>query len=230
MNNPWPNQLGAGTGLPILSISRHLIFKGSPVIYPEIQLTVTDYNASVLHLSTIPNLLIGWATDPGLQCPYSGDLKITQGLRQRYAEALRRLHMNISAISGGWSPALVDLIMQEHPPTTSIEKCDTIILASETIYSPSTIRSFTSTLLGLLIAAEERGSRANAMVAAKRVYFGVGGGVDEFLAIVDEMGGEAEVAWESEGQGVGRVVMEVAVGWELKKRILKRLIDQEGQA
>ena len=135
--------------------------------------------------------------------------------------------MNIAAISGGWSSALVDLIMQQHPATTSIEKCDTIILASETIYSPSTIRAFTSTLLGLLTAAEERGSRAKAMIAAKRVYFGVGGGVDEFLTIVTEMGGEGHVAWESEGQGVGRVVMHVVLGRELQKRTIEHSMKQE---
>lgn len=172
------------------------------------QLTVTDYNSSVLQLSTIPNLLIGWATDPHIRTPSSGDLKVTSELQQRFIETLHRKNINVSAISGGWSPALVHMIMTQYPSTPRIE-CDTIILASETIYSPSTIRPFTSTLLSLLHLAEARGARAKALIAAKRVYFGVGGGVDEFLAVLTEMGGEGEVEWESEGEGVGRVILEV---------------------
>lgn len=181
--------------------------------FPSIQMTVTDYNPSVLHLSTVPNLLLGWATNLDIQPPSSGDLEVTQDLQQRFTDSLTRLGINISAVSGGWCPALVELISLQHPPSKGrVVPCDTLILASETIYSPSTIRLFTSTLLTLLKATEEQGGRSLALIAAKKVYFGVGGGVDEFLTVLDEMGGEATVVWESEGEGVGRVVLEVVVG------------------
>lgn len=181
--------------------------------FPSVQLTVTDYNPSVLHLSTVPNLLLGWANSLDIQSPCSGDLEVTQELQQLFTDSLNRFGINISAVSGGWSPALVDLISSQHPPPNErIVTCDTLIIASETIYSPSTIRLFTSTLLLLLKATEERGGRSLALIAAKKVYFGVGGGVDEFLTVLDEMGGEASVVWENEGEGVGRVVLEVVVG------------------
>lgn len=183
-----------------------------PEPLPGIQLTVTDYNPSVLHLSTIPNLLLGWATSLDIQSPCSGDLEVTQDLQQRFTDSLNHLGINISAISGGWSSDLVDLVLRHHPPPKGrIIPCDTLILASETIYSPSTIRLFTSTLLELLKATEERGCGSTALIAAKKVYFGVGGGVDEFLTVLDEMGGQASVVWENGGEGVGRVILEVVV-------------------
>ena len=93
----------------------------------------------------------------------------------------------------------------------------TLILASETIYSPSSIRDFTQTVLALLKANSKTPTdRAVALVAAKRVYFGVGGGVDEFLAILAEMGGCARCVWDSSealggGHGVGRCILEVGL-------------------
>ena len=209
MNNSPHNQLGAGTGIPISSLFRRLISNNSPLQFKTIQLTVTDYNPSVLHLSTLPNLLIGWATDPDPQTPCSGDLEVTQDLQQRFLKTLGNFGISISAISGGWSSALVDLIIRQFLSAPYSLPCDTVILASETIYSPTTIRPFTSTLLGLLRAAEERGSRGRALLAAKKVYFGVGGGVDEFLTVLAEMGGKSTVMWETGGEGVGRVILEV---------------------
>ena len=55
------------------------------------------------------------------------------------------------------------------------------------------------------------------MVACKRVYFGVGGGEQEFRRRVVERRGKVENVWgdgEGEGRsrGVGRVVM--SVEWE----------------
>lgn len=104
------------------------------------------------------------------------------------------------------------------------------MLASETIYSPGSIAVFTETLLDLLSLppgskSPALGSTANAaaspaaapraLVAAKRVYFGVGGGVDEFLTALSSTDGVAREVWatEGEGAGVGRVVIEVRRGF-----------------
>ena len=93
----------------------------------------------------------------------------------------------------------------------------TLILASETIYSPASLRSFTQTVVSLLSAKSlDSSNRALALIAAKRVYFGVGGGVDEFMAVVEEMGGHGNCVWDSsqeenEGYGVGRCILEVAL-------------------
>ena len=104
-----------------------------------------------------------------------------------------------------------------------------LVLASETIYSPSSMRLFTETVLDLLSPRAGTGrsqhlavftsggavmtveATARALVAAKRVYFGVGGGVDEFLTVLSRTDGLAKEVWatEGEGAGVGRVVLEV---------------------
>ena len=81
-------------------------------------------------------------------------------------------------------------------------------MGSETIYSPLSLRAFTEILAGIL--KEVRTGKA--VVAAKRVYFGVGGSVEEFRR---ECSTRAMVAYEMPNEdgfgegGVRRVVMEV---------------------
>ena len=80
-----------------------------------------------------------------------------------------------------------------------------LILASETIYSPVSLPVFTRTLLDILGQGYRRGK---ALVAAKKVYFGVGGGVAEFETELRSQKGEARVVLDVEA-GVGRVVLDV---------------------
>ena len=64
-------------------------------------------------------------------------------------------------------------------------------------------------LMHILDDAKAAGATARALIAAKKVYFGVGGGIDEFLSTLSRAGGNAKHVWQSEGSGVGRVIMEV---------------------
>jgi hypothetical protein len=51
-------------------------------------------------------------------------------------------------------------------------------------------------------------SRDHVLVASKKVYFGVGGGVIEFLKeLQDKYNSSAEVVWE--GGQVGRVILKI---------------------
>lgn len=84
-----------------------------------------------------------------------------------------------------------------------------MVLASETIYSTTTLSSFVETLLSVLRTPKGGGTSAVGLIAAKKVYFGVGGGVDEFVRVLAEHDGKAKVVWESKGTGVGRVILEV---------------------
>lgn len=102
-----------------------------------------------------------------------------------------------------------------------------LILASETIYSPDSIVPFTETLMALLSSSSSRkgtkggagGAGSTALVAAKKMYFGVGGGVDGFVLEVRRRGGTVDVLEEigDDGQtgggggGVGRVILQVSV-------------------
>jgi protein-histidine N-methyltransferase len=85
-------------------------------------------------------------------------------------------------------------------------------MASETIYSPSSLPAFSETLLSLLRRSNTDSAKSRALIAAKKVYFGVGGGVDEFLSVLqnvcaDELEVQHKVDIQSEG--VGRVVLEI---------------------
>jgi protein-histidine N-methyltransferase len=112
-------------------------------------------------------------------------------------------NINFIFLSGPWSPSLSSMIPESAPDAGSL------ILAAETIYSPESTVAFVDLLITLL----RRVKMAKAMIAAKRVYFGVGGSVDGLKEACRERGA---VAYEIENhgvpgmdQGVGRALMEV---------------------
>lgn len=160
-------------------------------------------------------MFLTWVLEPSHTLTSGvGDLEISSIDLQNFKEDLSKHNVNVSTISGAWGPKFIELIGSEALPTLpflshSDVRQETLILASETIYSPSTVTCFVSTLLGLLAAAEARGRTAKALIAAKKVYFGIGGGVDDFIAILREKGGHARMVWESEGEGVVRLILEV---------------------
>lgn len=79
-----------------------------------------------------------------------------------------------------------------------------LVLASETIYSPATTGLFTDVLLGVL------GKGGRGLVAAKQIYFGVGGSVADFVNGVEGRGGwRCSSVREEREVGVGRSIIEV---------------------
>ncbi|MCJ1229187.1 hypothetical protein MMC12_005852 [Toensbergia leucococca] len=198
-------ELGAGTALPTSTLLSHLLT--NPLT--STTMTLTDYNSPVLHLSTLPNILLTWASHKNLLLTLpTGDLPLPASLLSTFAHDLASQNIRIAAIAGAWSPAFVDLI-----PAPDVT--ETLVLASETIYEPRTLKSFTSTLLAVLAASQSRSvpfSRSRALIAAKKMYFGVGGGVDQFLEVLREMGGRGKVVWEEDGEGIGRCILEVEGG------------------
>ena len=190
----------------------HLLLKSSSPGSGAVQLTFADYNHSVLELATIPNLLLTWHfARSWVAPPLVGDLEITPDLLSRFGSDLSLKNIHVSGISGTWNHAFNGLVRPfDHPQQG--RAIETIVLASETIYSPASIRAFCDTLLSVLGQGKAFGGTAIAFIAAKRIYFGVGGGVDEFLRILEELGGEATIVWETEDTGVGRVIMRVSKG------------------
>lgn len=182
--------------------------------------TFADYNDAVLRLVTLPNLLLTWhnsrpqtAVEPAVsqeapRAEQDEELDITSELVEEFKQDLARRGIIIDFISGGWSPEFVDLVFSN----SSSEDCKTLVLASETIYSPGTLTAFSETLLALLRRSSTPASKTRALVAAKKVYFGVGGGVDEFLAVLKTVCGDELQVQEKldvQSEGVGRVVLEV---------------------
>lgn len=200
--------MGAGTALPSLVFFDFFLKHRSPS-WRSVRLSVADYNLPVLENATVPNLLLTWYFAQSIAIPQAaGDLDITPDLLSRFLRDLEDKAISISGISGSWNEAFSDILA---PFEYSQRRCriETIFLASETIYSLDSIHAFTKVLLKALQFAEETHASGKALVAAKKLYFGVGGGVDEFLKVLKELGGKGETVWESKDKGVGKVIMEV---------------------
>ncbi|KAH8433649.1 protein-histidine N-methyltransferase [Aspergillus melleus] len=217
-------ELGAGTAVPSLALFAQLLSDSNPSdSQRQWNFTFADYNSAVLRLVTLPNLLLTWnhivksqgppsveTTSPEEQPEEEEELDITPELIESFQNDLASRGITIEFISGAWSPAFVDLVLSSPGKANS----RTLILASETIYSPASLGAFSETLLALLRAVEGN-KQSRALIAAKKVYFGVGGGVDEFLEVLKSVGGgEMEVTEQLniESEGVGRVVLEIATG------------------
>lgn len=204
------NELGAGTALPSLALLQQWLqtARGSnPDSRPGLHLTIADYNQSVLELATFPNLFLMCHQDP-LAFSKQGEIDVTPEALAIFEDKLRSSKVTITALTGHWSPEFPDLLRKASDVK---DQSHTIILASETVYSPDTIGPFTATLLRIMTDAAQEGGAATAYVAAKSIYFGIGGGVKEFKETLTRMGGQAQVVWQSEGLGVRRMILEVKI-------------------
>ncbi|KAK2758602.1 hypothetical protein FQN54_003292 [Arachnomyces sp. PD_36] len=220
-------ELGAGTAMPSLALLNRFLLQPAPSEPPErkVHFTLADYNSPVLRLVTLPNIILLWSLISGAANLAEGDatdegndLEITPEVIEGFKQALSQRGISLDFISGSWGPEFVDTVFQSElrGVSDSGRPRRTLILASETIYSPSSLRVFSETLVSLLRRASgaEAASSARAFVAAKRVYFGVGGGVDEFLSTLREVEGDAvKVNGKSdvEDGGVGRVILELGL-------------------
>ncbi|KAL4969254.1 protein-histidine N-methyltransferase [Aspergillus stella-maris] len=218
-------ELGAGTAVPSLSLFAQLLAQteSATTETTKTYLTLADYNSAVLRLVTLPNFLLTWnhyitninttpqtegENEAEQQGGEEGYLDITPELLSRFTTDLSRRGIVLNFISGAWSPSFVDLVFAS--PELSSSK--TLILASETIYSPASLGAFSETLLELL---RRSSGESKALIAAKKVYFGVGGGIDEFLGVVKGMSRSELVVEERKdvkSEGVGRIILEVRVG------------------
>lgn len=118
-----------------------------------------------------------------------GDLSFTPALRSAFLDSLAAHHIELRFFSGPWDG---------FNPATPYD----LVLTSETIYQPTSVPS----LVRLLRDAS--GSSGKCLVAAKMVYFGVGGGIREFEQVLEKGGGSAKCVWEQR-EGVGRSIMQV---------------------
>ncbi|KAH8775594.1 hypothetical protein F5883DRAFT_261325 [Diaporthe sp. PMI_573] len=220
-------ELGCGTALPSLALFQWALHssaqtaKGSREDRIPLIITLADYNPSVLQLVTMPNLLLAWALhqrnyDPLVQDAWSsteGELEITEQVVDSFKSFLTTAGIHVSFISGGWSPELVELIYSSSASlpsgTDDGGAPQTLIMGAETIYSPFALSSFTDTLLSILRREREAGPtrQATAIIAAKRLYFGVGGSLDDFVDKMRNLGAGVSMVRE-ETEGVRRGVVE----------------------
>ncbi|KAK6504164.1 hypothetical protein TWF506_002372 [Arthrobotrys conoides] len=204
-------ELGCGTALPSCYILQTLL--SIPGGDRPVHLTLADYNIDVLRLVTLPNLILAYlyatnslpSTDPSVTegAEETPEIELTQNIISSFLSTLQSHNITISFLSGSWSPAMISLIHGglEYPSTTE-ETMYSLLLASETIYSPSSIPEFVD-----MIEYTLSNNNGKGYIAAKDIYFGVGGSVKDFVDMIEQKRWKWEVVREEKrGVGVSRVV------------------------
>ncbi|RMZ67505.1 Histidine methyltransferase 1 [Pyrenophora seminiperda CCB06] len=207
-------EMGCGSALPSLLLFQYAIRNRLGMYF-----TLTDYNADVLRLVTVPNLVLAWVATleederrgvlgdeegmgaGGVGVEDEGELQVTPELIAAFRRSLEERGITLTLVSGSWTPteALLKLV-------PSAPELNTFILGSETIYSPASLQAFTDAIVGLM----GRVRLGKTVVAAKRVYFGVGGSVDGFREECARRGCVGvEVEFEGLEEGVRRCLVEV---------------------
>lgn len=141
------------------------------------------------------------ASYPPYTCDPSepGELGLSSALQSAFLASLDEHRIKIRLLSGPWDKFNIHEIIGG----TDSQSYD-LVLTSETIYQPSSLPS----LVRLL--REATGSSGTCLVAAKLVYFGVGGGISEFEKALGEgeARGKMRSVWEQR-EGVGRSILKV---------------------
>ncbi|KAG6840316.1 hypothetical protein C0991_007466 [Blastosporella zonata] len=210
-------EVGCGTALPSMFLLRQLLLS-PPGDAIETEIHLQDYNASVLELVSFPNILLTWYTSPAalafrasLPPPEAededaeptpsdadpntpGDLFLTPELKSAFLASLEAYKIRLRFFSGSWGSF----------PVAPYD----VVLTSETIYRSESLDPLLFLLKGASVDEKEKERRCLCLVAAKVLYFGVGGGVVEFVERVKDQGGTVDTVWEV-AAGVGRRIMSV---------------------
>jgi hypothetical protein len=140
-------------------------------------------------------------------------LSITPALLSAFQSSLVQHHIDLRFFSGSWDGFNVERIL-------SGSNTYDIVLTSETIYrtdsTPALLRLLRDACLGTSTSHApmqetlDGSARYTCLVAAKVLYFGVGGGVAEFVEEIEKNGyGKADSVWEQTA-GVGRRILNVS--------------------
>ena len=211
-------ELGAGSAIPCLSVLQYALNRKGPENL-SFRFTFCDYNEEVLRLVTLPNMLLTWWESHANQsivralnsASTETDLdEINEQMTQTFVNECESKGISFDFVSGAWGSEFVDLVgdSSEHKAAHLPQQENMVVLASETVYSPSSLKAFSCTVVDLLKQA--KGS-AKAFIAAKRIYFGVGGGVQEFVQEIQSIGGSVEEVANITDGGVGRVILEISL-------------------
>jgi len=216
-------ELGAGSAVPCLVLLRRVLEERRRMggaSRGTVRFTLCDYNEDVLRLCTAVNVFLTVVLTVGLEDGLSeeeeeDDLEVDEDLVGECLETLQDANIEVDFVSGAWGNEFLELLKEpgERAGESDMEKIgeEVLVLASETIYEPRSLDVFSKTVVDILSLSLDKG-KAEAYVAAKKVYFGVGGGVAEFEEEIRKVGGKTKTVLDVKGAGVGRVVLEVMAG------------------
>ncbi|KAF8962313.1 hypothetical protein BDZ97DRAFT_1662958 [Flammula alnicola] len=204
---------------------------------PKTEIHLQDYNDSVLQLVTLPNILLTWYTSihadpyryttndseiaPTIDPSTPGELPITPELKAAFLSSLQSLNITLRFFSGSWNtfdpihtigPAGYNTLLTSETiyRTDSLDPLLNLMQAACTGKPAATLEHLVSSLKVVEEPDSAEGPRPDYMclVAAKVLYFGVGGGVSDFLKAVESRKGRVDTVLERKA-GVGRKVMHV---------------------
>ncbi|ETS87947.1 hypothetical protein PFICI_01775 [Pestalotiopsis fici W106-1] len=212
---PCVIELGCGTALPSLALFQWAISARRATGPRPLSIILADYNSTVLQLVTLPNFVLSWALQHAADSPLlmaafeavEGELELTPEVLQAFEEFLAAQQISLQFLSGGWSDEFVEIVKAAQAlPNVANQKQRMVVLGAETIYSPFALQAFTETIFALMRHSQSTGSTAEVFAAAKRLYFGVGGSLDDFILKSRELGATVEQLRE-ETEGVRRGVV-----------------------
>lgn len=205
-------ELGCGTALP----STFLFQRALKSQVTGVRFKLSDYNPSVLRLVTLPNVIISWAStipnDELIKLQKGDDkelpivedeLQLSSQLLSAFQTDLQTRDITIDLFSGAWNREFFNLITKEQ---TQIG----LIITSETIYSPETLPVIGELLIELIVYSKSNSVTPTALVAAKDIYFGVGGSLVDFenyLTKRIQQGAEIQFQTEKVKAGLQRSIV-----------------------
>jgi len=238
-------EVGCGTALPTLYLLQRLFEAPVERDTPVTTLHLQDYNLSVLHLVTLPNLILA-VIPPERFDQEIDDLDLSPEIVETFKTRLSEHKIELEFSYGPWEGLAAHL--------GADERKQDLVLTAETIYREDSVSSLLDVLrqgstshtteisstridrledldkldLGskwpenetiILVAAKvsrsyRRRSRhddplAHRSVISQILYFGVGGGLVDFIRQVEARGGESEDV-KSWPKGVGRKVIRIS--------------------
>lgn len=152
---------------------------------------------------------------PTIDPKAAGELPVTPELKEAFLASLAALNISLRFFSGSWDSF--------DPVKTAAPTGYDIVLTSETIYHTDSLLPLLNlmtaactgrpNLLEGIVSALSIGESDNpkdylCLVAAKVLYFGVGGGVSDFVHAVERRRGRVETVLERTA-GVGRKIMRI---------------------
>ncbi|KAK9460431.1 uncharacterized protein V1516DRAFT_676613 [Lipomyces oligophaga] len=207
-------EFGCGSALPSLYLFQQYV---TEILHgngqsQNVTFVLSDYNLSVLELMTAPNFLIAYHK---CICPdkNESDLIIKEDTVQSFINWLDQHKISIKLVAGPWdAKKFADLLGYSNSGNPKLRF--STVLASETIYSGASIAAFVPSMLSsLTLWHSTTGDFPKGYIAAKEIYFGVGGTVLQFLEEAKRYDSSVEILIKKrispeQVSGVSRVILQ----------------------
>lgn len=187
---------------------------------------MSDYNYAVLRLMTAPNFLLAYYNvlqslnfDSEEQTQIADlDLQITPELLDQFFSFLEKHNISIKFISGPWNTEKFAGLLGYASSISTARIRFSSVLGSETIYSVASTNAFIPILLDSVALwntfPDSNRESPLGLVAAKEIYFGVGGTVRQFIEDAEKKGGNLEIVRRiasGQSSGVARVIIKTTL-------------------